>query len=64
MGLHRKRYHNSILKKNKTNLVCYTNPVSEWAALRDTALPGIWKALVGGLLGRTTVAQGMLALDR
>lgn len=60
MGLHRKRYHNSILKKpNKTNLVCYTNPVSEWGALRDTALPGIWKALVGGLLGSTTVAQGM-----
>lgn len=60
MGLHRKRYHNSIFKKqNKTNLVCYTNPVSEWAAVRDTALPEIWKALVGGLLGRTSVAQGM-----
>jgi len=31
--------------------------VSEWAALRDTALPEISKAYFGGPLGLTTIEE-------
>ena len=54
-NLHRKIHHDSI--KKASHLRKWLNPVSERAALRDTAPPEISKSLVAELPGRTAVQE-------